>query len=97
MNKVFEILRYHIPQEFSIQQENGNILIRDNTVDRGKGYQIKVTLEPRYLYSEIEFENYSKQLIDYVGGSLNSEKEASFGYSYRAQKAVEGSDLVGGR
>lgn len=75
MNITENIFRKQIPAGFTITTEHSGLLIRDSSIERGAGYQLKIASEPRILYAELIFENFAAPLMNYAGKELASGKE----------------------
>lgn len=68
------VLLRQLPTELGVSYTNGELLVRDRTIDPGKGYLLKIKKEERYFQAVFEFEDYARQLAEHAAGQLAAEK-----------------------
>ncbi|WP_374163808.1 HNH endonuclease [Arcticibacter sp. MXS-1] len=74
MTELEAVIKAQFPVDFEVRQRAGSLIIRDTTIERGRGYSIKVNQEIRHLEGIVEFEDFAGRLINYAEGQLEREK-----------------------
>lgn len=62
MKDLEKVLRSQFSTNFDIVFLDSSLLIRDNDIEKGMGYIIKIDLDLRFIYAKIDFEDFSHYL-----------------------------------
>lgn len=68
------VLLQQLPPELNISYASGILLIRDTTIESGKGYRVEIIKEQRYFRAVFGFEDYARQLADHAAGQIAEDK-----------------------
>jgi len=70
MEKIKAVFRQHFPTNFSLSLFGIDLEIRDQDIEKGKGYYINITKDSRFISAKIGFDSFANYIKNHVKDQL---------------------------